>query len=263
LDARLGPSEAKTQLVALGTLVATVLTSFGRLETFPWRPIRAATLVVLLVLGWSGGTSTLGAQPKADPRLFVGLTFSATVTSVLDGDTVRVALANQSTLTIRLDGIDTPEIGEPYSADARNATRVMLFTKRAQFRGTDVDRYSRLVARITVDGADSSLELVKRGLACHFIRYSSDQQLAAAQRTAQERGLGFWGQGAPKPVCARATLRAQTPSRIGTAFHGNTSSHIFHAAGCKNYNCRNCTVVFSSAKQAEAAEYRPARDCLR
>src|SRR5688572_20822129 len=93
-----------------------------------------------------------------------------------DGDTVHVSLADHTTFRIRLDGIDAPEKGEPYSNDARNATRVMLFMRSAEIRGTSVDRYGRLVARIVVGGTDTSIELVERGLACHFTRYSDDRQ---------------------------------------------------------------------------------------
>jgi hypothetical protein len=166
-------------------------------------------------------------------------------------------------LKVRLEGIDCPERGEPYSTQARNKTRVMLFDKSATFRGTDVDRYGRLVARITVAGLDTSIQLVRDGLACHFTRYSSDSALATAQRDAQRLGFGFWAAGAPKPACAIETLRAATPLAAGVTFHGNTSSHVFHHPSCKNYNCRRCTVLFASLNEAEAAGYKPAGDCLR
>ena len=51
------------------------------------------------------------------------------------------------TLRVRLEGIDCPERGEPFSTQARNATRVMLFDEHVTLKATDVDRYGRLVAR--------------------------------------------------------------------------------------------------------------------
>jgi len=30
-----------------------------------------------------------------------------------------------------------------------------------------------------------------------------------------------------------------------------------------NYNCRNCSVVFATGAEAEAAGFKPAGDCLR
>lgn len=185
------------------------------------------------------------------------------VTSVVDGDTVNASLPDGATITIRLDGIDTPERDEPYSVQATRATRVMLLSKRVQLQGTDVDAYGRLVARIVVDGTDVSVQLVRDGLACHFTRYSSDATLAAAQKEAQRRGAGFWSQGAPKPACAVGALKTQAPAGVAGPFHGNTSSHIYHAPGCPNYNCRNCSRVFATGAEAEAAGFRPAGDCLR
>jgi len=207
--------------------------------------------------------SSSAGQRAADPRRFVGTRTSATVTSVADGDTVNVSTTDGSTLTVRLDGIDTPERGEPYSAQATRATRVLLLSKRVQLQGTDVDRYGRLVARVVVDGVDSSVQLVRDGLACHYTRYSSDAALVAAQADAQRRGAGFWAQGAPKPACAVGTLKTQAPPGVAGPFHGNKSSHVYHAPSCPNYNCRNCTVVFATGTAAEAAGFKPAGDCLR
>ncbi len=208
-------------------------------------------------------SSSWAAQSAADARRLVGTRTTATVTSVVDGDTVHVVLADGVTLTVRLDGIDTPERGEPYSTEATRAARVLLLTKRVQLQGTDVDRYGRLVARVLTDGVDSSLQLVRDGLACHYTRYSSDAALAAAQADAQRRGAGFWAAGTPKPACAVGTLKTQAPAGVAGPFHGNSSSHVFHAPTCTNYNCRNCSVVFATGAEAEAAGFKPAGDCLR
>jgi micrococcal nuclease len=219
---------------------------------------RSGVVVALL-----GGISVLGAQTRADVLRLVGRTVSATVTSVVDGDTVRVRLASGGqTLTVRLDGIDTPETGEPFSAQARNAARVLLFDRAVTLKGTDIDRYDRLVARITVDGKDSSRELVRLGLACHFTRYSSDALLAAAETDARSGLHGFWAVGAQRPACVAATTVATARGPVSGPFHGNTESHVYHSASCRNYNCKNCTAVFQTAAAAEQAKFRPAGDCL-
>ncbi len=220
-----------------------------------------AVLVFLVPFGTFAPAGT--AQRPADPHRLVATRTSATVTSVVDGDTVHVSLPDGATLTVRLDGIDTPERGEPYSDRATRATRVLLLTKRVQLQGTDVDRYGRLVARVVTDGLDASLQLLRDGLACHYTRYSSDAALAAAQADAQRRGAGFWAQGAPKPACAVGTLKTQAPAGAAGPFHANRSSRVFHAPSCPNYNCRNCSVVFATGAEAEAAGFKPAGDCLR
>ncbi|MGL1931721.1 MAG: endonuclease [Desulfotalea sp.] len=39
-------------------------------------------------------------------------------------------------------------------------------------------------------------------------------------------------------------------------YHGNSKSHIYHGSSCRYYNCKNCTVIFGSKKEAEDAGYR-------
>ena len=144
------------------------------------------------------------AQSRPELLRLLGQTLSATIVSVADGDTVRARIdGSGQTLRIRLEGIDTPEQGEPFSTQARNATRVMMFNKKVQLKVTDVDPYDRLVARIILDGKDSSLELVEAGLACHFTRFVNDPVLAKAQASARSAGRGFWAAGAAKPGCVR------------------------------------------------------------
>ena len=143
------------------------------------------------------------AQLRPELLRLRGQTLSGTIVSIADGDTVRARLdASGQTVRIRLEGIDTPERGEPFSTQARNATRVMMFDKKVQLKVTDVDQYDRVVARIMLDGKDSSLELVEAGLACHFTRFANDPVLARAQVSAKAAGRGFWGTGAAKPACA-------------------------------------------------------------
>ena len=146
------------------------------------------------------------AQSRPELLRMVGQTVSGTIVSVADGDTVRARLDGTGrTLTIRLEGVDAPEQGEPFSTQARNAMRVMLFNKQVQLKAMDVDRYDRLVARVVLDGRDSSVELVEAGLACHFTRFVNDPVLAKAQLAARTAGRGFWAANSAKPACVKFT----------------------------------------------------------
>ena len=162
----------------------------------------------------------LGAQSRQELLSLLGKTVSGTVISIADGDTVRLRLDGRGQIIrVRLEGVDAPERGEPFSVQSRNATRVMLFQKRVQAKATDVDKFDRLVARLSVNGADSSVQLVESGLACHFTRFANDPLLAQAQLAARSAGRGFWATGAGKPACVKFTnaaasrVRRQTPPR--------------------------------------------------
>lgn len=148
----------------------------------------------------------------ADLRDRVGVATPAHVVRVVDGDTVDVVPQGERVrIRVRLEGIDTPERGEPFSTAATRYTRSLVFDQDVTVDGRDVDRYDRLVARVGVGGVDASVVLVQAGLACHFTRYSSDPALAAAEAQARREGRGFWADGAPKPRCTmphRSTRRA-------------------------------------------------------
>jgi micrococcal nuclease len=226
--------------------------------------VRTRSCVACLLVGLLG-IPTLAGQA----RELVGRTLHARVVSVVDGDTVDVVLnGERRPIRIRLEGIDTPERGEPFSDAAKRFTRTLMFDKAVSVDARDIDRYGRLVARVSVGRTDSSRELVAAGLACHYTQYSSDPVLANAEATARTGGHGFWLPGAQKPHCAggprsaERSLAATESSNVARPFHGNTSSHVYHATSCPNYNCRNCTRSFSSENEARAAGFRPAADCL-
>ena len=200
-------------------------------------------------------------------QALVGTRFDARVVSIVDGDTLdAVPLGSRGTIRIRLHGIDTPERGEPFSSAATRAARVLLFDQRVSVEGRDVDRYGRLVARVSVRGDDAGTALLLAGLACHYTAYSSDVALANAEADARRQSRGFWAPSAQKPRCATTALRAAEAQKSQTGavvFHGNTSSRVYHAPSCRNYDCRNCTRPFRSEAEAQAAGFRPAGDCLR
>lgn len=206
--------------------------------------------------------------------------FTGKVVSVTDGDTIAVIRDGYAT-PVRLDGIDCPESGQPFSQRARRRVAELALRKIAEVRVTTTDIHQRLVARVLVDGVDLSTTLVREGLAWHFLRYSTDPELAAAEAAARAARVGIWSEpnpvapwdwrhSAPKAPAARsAPAKPQLSEQEKEAaeslglLHGNTSSRVFHTPNCKNYWCARCTQVFSSDSEARAAGYRPAGCCHR
>lgn len=195
-------------------------------------------------------------------------TFVGRVTNVVDGDTLILKSDTRSPVKIRVEGIDCPELGQPFSQAARNLTRQLTLDHIVSVRVLDVDRYGRLVARTTVEGKDLSVELVQAGLAWHFSEYSSDRVLEAAEREARDHRRGLWADPSPTPpwVQRRQPVRTAPDRRGGSVsgpFHANVRSGVYHANACKNARCQNCTRTFASNKEAKAAGFRPAGDCLK
>ena len=117
--------------------------------------------------------------------------FSGSVVGVTDGDTIAVMHAGRA-VRVRLEGIDCPERGQDFGQRAKQFTSDMAFGKEAVVGVRNVDRYGRLVARVTVDGEDVSLALVRSGLAWHYTKYSRDPELAEAEMAAKSAKVGLW-----------------------------------------------------------------------
>jgi endonuclease YncB( thermonuclease family) len=202
------------------------------------------------------------------PHQRVGSWFDARVVTIADGDTLELVPAGEATpLRIRLEGVDAPELGEPFSREATTLTRSLLLRQQVRVHGRDVDNYGRLVARVVAAGRDASEALLDAGLACHFTRFANDPVLARAQSRARDQGRGFWAAGAAKPRCTglSGSSRQTAPAARSADgyFRGNTNSRLYHAASCPNAKCRNCTRLFTSEDEARRAGFKPAGDCLR
>jgi micrococcal nuclease len=144
-------------------------------------------LACIVLCGLAAAVIPVSGQVRAR----VGTRFEARIVSIVDGDTVdAVPLGSKGTIRIRLHGVDAPERGEPFSSAATRSTRVLLFDQRVSIDGRDVDRYGRLVARVSVRGEDASTALLMAGLACHYVKYSSDVTLANAEADARRHGRG-------------------------------------------------------------------------
>jgi len=125
-------------------------------------------------------------------------TLEAKVYKVFDGDTIALKGGER----VRLLGIDTPEIGEAFSAEAKRFTRnlVRYQTVRLEFDVRERDTYSRLLAFVYVETDDGwvmvNAELVRAGLArLLFIppngRY--EDYFEQVLHEAMIRHKGMWG----------------------------------------------------------------------
>lgn len=139
---------------------------------------------------------------------------SATITRVVDGDTVKAQI-NGVTETVRLIGIDTPEtkhprIGkEPYGQEASDYTTALLEGKKVvlEYDFETRDRYDRLLAYIYLEDAtgdwkidgryyrQANEEIVLAGLASPMTiapnnRYA--EHYADAVRVARAQNIGMW-----------------------------------------------------------------------
>lgn len=129
----------------------------------------------------------------------------AKVIRVVDGDTVKVNLRPGPKVTVRLIGIDTPEVFGGVECGGEAASKR---TKKILPRGTIVrlvsdptqdlkDRYKRLLRYVAKGGLDVNRRLVRSGNARVYVYGNNPFQRVKSYRIARNyakaHDLGIWG----------------------------------------------------------------------
>jgi len=119
-------------------------------------------------------------------------TITGKVVVVKDGDTIVVLSARQQ-YTVRLDGVDCPELKQAYGRKAKQFTSGQVFGKNVSVRITGRDRYKRYLGKVFY-GKSSNLEreLLRAGLAWHYKYYNKEQALADLETVARNKRRGLW-----------------------------------------------------------------------
>jgi micrococcal nuclease len=118
---------------------------------------------------------------------------SGKVVGIADGDTFTLLLPNNTTVKIRLHGIDTPEKGQPFGENAKQYTSNLIFNKQVKVKQTDTDRYGRIVGIVTnPENINVNEALLKAGMAWHYKKYDSNPNWANFEKEARASKIGLW-----------------------------------------------------------------------
>lgn len=164
------------------------------------------------------------------------------VVGVHDGDTVTLLMDDNQQVKIRLAQIDAPEIGQAFGQRSKQSLSDMVFNKNILVEKEAIDKYSRTVGTIFVDGLDVNREQVKRGMAWAYLKYLHDQSLVQVENEARQAKVGLWSDPNPMPpweyrhggkdgsVTNQAMPRETTPRTDATTVQSLNSS-----CGSKRY----------------------------
>jgi len=161
------------------------------------------SLILAFILAGLAGYYFFAALDRG-PAEEEGKTFYS-VAEVVDGDTIKVKIDGKLE-TIRLIGIDTPEVASPYrkegcfGKEASEETKKILKNKKISLivdpMVSDKDKYGRLLRYVFLpDGLFVNAELVKGGFAFNYpyedfqyLNYFND-----LEKQAKNSRLGLWG----------------------------------------------------------------------
>ena len=212
---------------------------------------RLCLFLCALLFLFGGGHLPALAQPPQPVR----------VLQVLDGDTCHIELRGRRE-TLRLFGVDTPELGRDgapdqyYAREARDTLRALTAAGGLTLLPAPRPRddYNRLLGALQLpDGSLVNTELVRLGVAfCLPHPREGDwlaAQLLAAQREAMDQGRGFWPH-----------ILGLDP---GPGVVGSRKSLRFFTPGCRDADQlgRNNRVPFAGLAEAFRTGFAPARHC--
>jgi micrococcal nuclease len=150
----------------------------------PYSTTRRWLALALVAACWAGATAPSAAAPNIHH-------WAGVVTYVVDGDTVWVSpLQGGKPVSIRVDGIDAPEICQTGGDTARDALKRRVLGRQVVIEGKSRDDYGRLLARIMLDGEDVGERMVKDGQAWSYRYryrgrggpYATEQRMAESER---------------------------------------------------------------------------------
>ncbi len=189
---------------------------------------------------------------------------------VIDGDTIDVG-----SVRVRLEGIDAPELGQSCGqrgggtwncgSAASNALEKMIGNQTVDCTPSGTDKYGRTLGLCRAGAIDLNSEMVRRGFAWAFVKYST--LFVAVEAEARATAAGVWqGEADPPWVFREHRWTSAAPDAPeGCAIKGNVSNkgHIYHLPWSPWYSRVKVDIGrgerwFCTEADALAAGWRPA-----
>jgi len=137
-----------------------------------------------------------GEEETETPQLPEFIKAVVTGSYAIDGDTFVTTNGEH----IRILGIDAPELGTPYSEEAKNMLDEMIRDKKVYLKiqtSVPIDEYGRTLAICTTSRGTLGVLLLVEGLARAFIAEDATYDptpYTTAEKVAKERKVGIWSQ---------------------------------------------------------------------
>ncbi|HSV78452.1 MAG TPA: thermonuclease family protein [Ramlibacter sp.] len=127
-------------------------------------------------------------------------TSQGVVSHVTDGDTLWVRpLGGGAPYAVRLEGIDAPEICQAWGERSRDALAARALHQRVKVASRRTDEYQRALGRVSVDGEDLGLWMVRHGHAWSYRFRGNHGPYAQQENQARDLHLGLWRTVRPTP----------------------------------------------------------------
>jgi len=202
-------------------------------------------LWILLILIFISGCVT-GDAVLEDKLVLEG---PYVVTYVVDGDTLDLDNGDR----IRFSGINTPETGECYYQEAKDALKSLVLNQEVYVEKdkSDEGKYGRKLRYIYVEDLLVNKMLVRDGYARVFDKYSYDtkryDELKEVEAKAINEKLGLWS-------CDQDPFK-------GCLYVGSKNSKVYHKPECKWAKKIKPENLVCYKSEEEVEGLRPGKSC--
>lgn len=114
------------------------------------------------------------------------------VVGVHDVDSITVRVPGSDQLKVRLEGIDAPELKQPFGNASKAELSRLVFGKQVRIEEKGKDRYGRTFGSVFVGVEWVNASQVKAGMAWVYLKYSKNPKLLAAESLAKRLQHGLW-----------------------------------------------------------------------
>ena len=133
--------------------------------------------------------------------IYAHVSYADRVISCHDGDTCRVLRGTGQVVSVRIKGIDAPELSQPFGKESRALMTRLAVGKKAKL-ACKGKAQSREACWLFVNGQDLSRAMVRAGLAWDYGQFSGGYY-QFEQLEAQARKRGLWKSDPISPYCWR------------------------------------------------------------
>ncbi|WP_211162915.1 thermonuclease family protein [Aromatoleum diolicum] len=126
-----------------------------------------------------------------------------------DGDTITVRNDDFQRVKVRLAEIDAPQRRQAFGTRSRQSLGELCHEKRTEVRVIDVERYGRVIGRVSCVGVDANAARMRRGMAWVYNRYATDKTFYRLRVAARSAGRELWAD--QHPVVPRDWRKRSCP----------------------------------------------------
>ena len=136
------------------------------------------------------------------------------IIEVIDGNTLKVSTIEDDTFTVKLKGVDAPELGQEFAQEALNYLEQLVTNKDVLVEYSGKDRWGNRLVYVTAKNGKSINELmIKSGHGWVDRFFLNQSNLRELQVTAQSKNSGLWNAEEPMEPWVYDRIQIRTNSK--------------------------------------------------